>query len=336
MPVYRCDFEVTGDLVLPSDVPSLELTTVSGYVITFKNGAFNDEGHATSLLVTIIGNAESIDIAQQKLRGELAEQLDLLTFGTHSRFQIEKPLRAIDWEAGQKERHFRAFLKLDGRYPPDPEFTNHYLETLRALAQADPPAYARTALKYFRYGLLDTQPEDQFMRLWLALEIIAENVKVTEPVPVGCPACGEPLRCSKCPTEPTRVPMAKQAIEQLIAGMAGDEAMGISRRQFIARNGLMHGRSVESIEAECKLSMPGLVDELGWIAWHAIMSTIPIGSGPPLHFGYRDGQFANLSLIASMEGTFKHTGYEPHPPDDKIPKVKITLLTRFGKPGEAE
>ena len=167
------------------------------------------------------------------------------------------------------------------------------------------------------------------MRLWLALEIIAENVKEKERVPIVCPSCNVPMKCAACGVVPTRAPMAKQAIEGLISSIAGAAAQDVSRRQFKTRNGLMHGRSPESIEAECKLSLPEIVNELGTLTWHAIMSTIPLGDGPPLVFGHRDGEFANNSLVMAMQGTFDHTGDGPHPTEDKIPSVKIKMLTTF-------
>lgn len=175
------------------------------------------------------------------------------------------------------------------------------------------------------------------MRLWLALEIIAENVKEKELVPIACPVCNTPMRCAACGTGPTRAPMAKQAIEDLIAKIAGTAAQDISRRQFKTRNGLMHGRSPESIEAECQVPLPAIVNELGTLTWHAIMSTIPLEDGPTLAFGHRDGEFATKSLVMWMLGTFDHTGDGPHPTQDKIPSVEIKMRTTFRSPaGEAD
>lgn len=336
MPTFRCEYDVTGDLVLPADIHELELSNSAGFTITFRNGPADDDGHATGLVVIVVGSAESIDSAQQEIRRGLAQQLDLLAFVTHSRFKIVAARRLIEWDAGKKQRQFRAFHTVDARYPPDPEFIGKYIETLDALDQAKPPEYARTALKYFRYGLLDDQPEDQFMRLWLALEIIAENSKETDRVPIVCPACNAAMKCGACGNEPTRVPMAKQAIEQLISKITGVAAPEVCKRQFTARNGLMHGRSPESIEAECKTPLDVIVNELGSLTWHAIMSTIPLGEGPPLAFGHRGGEFTKKSLVMSMLGAFDHTGDGPHPTDDKIPSVEITLMTKLRKPVDSD
>jgi hypothetical protein len=332
MPTFRCDFVVRGDLVLPIDVPELVLKSSDELTVTFKNGRTNEQGHPVELLATVIGSAPSLDDAQNELRGSLAEQLSLLAFVTHSRFKIVKPVRLVEWTPGQKERRMQIFHTRDVRDPPAPELEAQFLETVAALEKAQPPPFARTALKFFRYGLLDDQPEDQFMRLWLALEVVAENVKERDRVAITCSECGAPIKCTACAHEPSRIPMAKQAIDQLIFRFAGKSAAKVSKRQFMARNGLMHGRSREAIEAECEVPLDAIVDELGVLTWKAIMSTIRgAGDGKPLAFGHRDGVFTNKSLILAALLGFEHTGKGPHPADGALPSAEVTLETRFRK-----
>lgn len=227
-----------------------------------------------------------------------------------------------------KARQFKAYSLSDARYPPDPELVLDYLNTVRELDQAKLPAFTRTALKYFRYGLLDPQLEDQFMRFWLSLEIIAENVKERIRLPIACPVCNTPLRCATCETETTRTPWAKQAIEGLIAKIAGVSAQDIIKRQFKTRNGLMHGRSPDSIEKECNMLLVEIVNELGELTWNAIMSTITLRD-VPLSFGHRNGEFAHKSLLTSVQGTYGYSGEELHPPDDRLPTIGLTMKTTF-------
>jgi hypothetical protein len=288
---FRCDFDVTGDLVLPPGVNELTLRTRSGFVLNFSNSPADSSAHAPALLVCVIGPADAIDTAREQLQAALGTQLDLLSFATHSRFKISSPRRLIEWEDWQKTRQFDTFYAADPRYPPDPEFGRAYLETVGALDEAKPPEFARMALRYFRYGLLDEQPEDQFMRFWLALEIIAENVKERDRVPIACPDCSAALKCGQCGLEPTRMPMAKQAIEDLMARMAGSAATVNSKLLFRARNSLMHGKNGRAVEAECKTPLPQIVNELGAITWKAIMSSIALSEGPSLTFGHRGGEF---------------------------------------------
>lgn len=329
--IFRCDYRVIGDLVLLPEVPNLEIEIQEGYTISFKNGEVNEEGHTINLILTIIGPGTSIETAEKELRNILAQKLDLLTFVTHSRFKIVAPIKLIEWDEGEKDRMFKAFHTVDACYPPDPELIIEYLNTIVSLEEVAPPKFTRTALKYFRYGLLDEQADDQFMRLWLSLEIIAENIKDKEKVPINCPECKTAMICNVCGTEPTRVPMAKQAIEHLIFKVFGDEGEDVAKRQFETRNGLMHGRSTESIEKKCKMPMSELVDELGTLAWNAIMSTFTIRDEVSLHFGHRGGSFTNKVITASVTGRFEHPDDSAHPEDDKIPNVKISMGTNFGK-----
>lgn len=329
MPNFRCEYDVTGDLVLPKNVSELKLKSLDGYELIFRNAPPDKEGHAPGLRVIVIGPSKSIESAQEDLRDVLARQLDLLAFSTHSRFKIGAPRRLMEWEAGKKSVSFKVFHSSDTKYPPDPELVGDYMTTVETLDRASLPDFARMALRHFRYGLLDEVPEDQFMRLWLSLEIVAENLKDQAVIPIACPACGVALKCHQCGCEPTRVPMAKQAIDQLIVRIVTGHSVEVSRRQFRARNGLMHGRTRESIERECKMPMHAIVNELGAIAWHAIMSTLNIGEGAPLAFGHRNGQFASGSLLMSVVGHFEHAGPEPYPPEDKLPNAEITLLTTF-------
>ena len=176
MPTFRCEFAITGDLVLAQNAAELVLNGTNKLAVTLKNGPINEEGQVVGLLASVVGHSPSLGDAQEELRRALGEQLDLLAFATHSRFKIVRPLRLIEWEPGQGKRRFQLFHTRDARDPPDPELGVEYLETVAALDGAKPPAFARTALKYFRYGLLDDQPEDQLMRLWLALEVVAENL----------------------------------------------------------------------------------------------------------------------------------------------------------------
>lgn len=333
MPTFRCEFDVRGDLVLKKGTHELQLSSKAGYTTKFRNGPVDSEGHATGLVAIVIGTAESIDTAKDELRQALAKQLDLLSFSTQSRFKILAPRRLIAWDANQKEYQYKIFHTVDSRYPPSPELIQEFLETVQALDQVT-PAFTRTALKYFRYGLLDDLPEDQFMRLWLSLEILAENEKEKKQVQLTCSKCSAVMKCSACGFEPIRIPMAKQAIENLITKITGTDAPDVIKRQFIARNSLMHGGSPRSTEKECKMPLSVIVNELGAVTWEAILSTIPLGAGAPPAFGHRDGEFTNESLVTALLGSFDHNHIDggPYPAEDKIPTVKITMLTTFNSP----
>lgn len=334
MQIVRCDYKVAGDLVLPPDLESHEFRFSNNFSITLKNGNLNDEGLAIDLIASVIGPVTSVDEAESELREVIAESLDLLSFATHSRFKILEPTRLMDWEEDKRVREFRSFLKVDASYPPDPEFMRDFINTIVLFNSSNIQNFTKRALKYFRYGLLDESPEDQHMRFWLALEIIAENIKENTPIPIFCPVCKAATDCDNCGTSPTRMPMAKQAIELFFENILKENGSEAAKRQFDTRNSLMHGGSVASIEKKTKKSMTELVDELGAITWHAIMSTIIIPGDEPYNLGHRDWEFTNKNLIVSARGTFEHDGDTPQPREDRLPDLKISMQTSFNKDRE--
>jgi hypothetical protein len=329
MPTFRCEYSLSGDLVLLPQQSDLAASDGLGFAVTLRNGPANNEGHVTSLIATIIGPATDLDCAEKTLRSALARLLDLLAFVTQSRFKIEAPLRLFEWNEGQVTRQGRLYHTRDVRDPPQPALRSELVEAATALASKEPPPFVRTALRYFRYGLMNIVPEDQFMRLWLALETIAESTKERTRVPISCAACGANMKCNACGDEPKRAPMAKQAIEDLIKKITGERAApGVSKRQRTARNGLMHGRSPESIEDECGVPFHAIVDELGRVVWHAIMLSIKLPDAP-VTFGHRGGEFTNKTLTLQALVTFDHNGEGPHPAEDRLPQADLTLVTRF-------
>lgn len=333
MPTFRCDYDISGDLATPSEVAELVIEASSGASITLKNKAKDENGVATGLHAIVIGNVSSEESAETELSVTLAEQLDLLTFVTHSRFKIISPIRLVEWEQNKVQRSFRFFHTFDSRYPPDHELIQGYIDTVQELDASPPSAFTRIALKYFRLGLIETQLEEQFMRLWLSLEIIAENITAKESTPFVCYQCKSNLQCKCCGSEQTRPPLAKQAINDLISKIVGVGAEEVSKRQFKCRNSLMHGGSSKGIEAETKMPFSEIIDELGKLTWHAIMSTIPLKEdGNPLMFGHRDGEFTSKNYVVSVIGTFEHTSDSPHPAEDKIPSGEISVTTSFREP----
>ncbi len=330
MPNFRCDFDVSGDLVLPNNTNALNLDTLGGFRMKIANQPLDTEGHAPGLSVSIVGPANSIETAHHELRAALASELDLLSYVTHSRFKIDKARLVVEWEDGQKTRHFIAFHTSDGRYPPDPELVSEYFQTTAAIEALKLPDFVGMAFRYFRHALGDERLEDQFISFWMALEIVAENVKEKSRVSVTCPRCEIPLRCSACQLELTRVPMASQAIKDLIYRVTGPEGPSVSERLAKARNGLIHGRARHIVERECKSPLDEIIDEIGAVTWHAIMLAIPLPDGPPLALGHRSGQFASLSHVMSVKGMFEHRGDAPHPSEELLSGlITITLRTNF-------
>lgn len=321
MPMFRCDIEVKSDLILPDGVNETKLADANPE-ITLRNGPPDAEGHSCTLMASVISEAESIKTARLELRDQLTEYLHLLSFVTKNRFKILGPRRLFEWEAGKGTRTGHFYVANDVRYPSIPALVPKLIETVQAFAKIDLPAYVKRALKCYRYALLDSQSEDQFMQFWLALETIAENTKVKEKVDQFCPDCKAPLHCAECGNQMLRVPMAKQAIEMLIGkNVAPDVAAALSKVLFDARNGIAHGRSRESIEKDCKNKFEAIVEELSRLTWFSIISSIP-GEGEGLTFGYPDQVVTDIERLGIAEFTFDYQGDAPHPTEEELPNVE--------------
>lgn len=123
--------------------------------------------------------------------------------------------------------------------------------------------------------------------------------------------------------------MANDAIRMLMREITKGRSDAVIKRQFAARNGIMHGRSVNSIEIECKMEMDRLVSELAVITWQAITNSIPLkDDGAEVVFGYRQ-DFSKKTLVVAMIGTFEHLADTPHPAEDRLPTAKITMQGQF-------
>src|ERR1700754_3653865 len=98
MSQFRADFDVKGSLVLPTGSEPFRLRSQSTpFEMTFRNAELDESGHATNLVVEVVGNSESIDDVASQFRTLLARQLDMLSFVTQSRFTIERCTRVIEW-----------------------------------------------------------------------------------------------------------------------------------------------------------------------------------------------------------------------------------------------
>lgn len=325
MPRFRCDFEVKSDLAIPYEKKEIGSQTSSGHEIIIRNDMPDSYGNIPGLVCSIIGEADDIEGAHKVFRDLLTNYLDTLTFVTQSSFYVEKILRLMEWEPGKRERQFKVFEKFPQNYPPEHGLVCDYLVTISELEQVEIPEFVRVALKYFRYGFLERSPADQFMRFWLALEVIAENTKPTTKIAKLCTGCGRTLKCEHCGCETQSRPMATEAIRAIISKITGNMGQEISKRQLAARNSIMHGRKTEDLEKECKMPIGKILNELVAVTHRAIFDVLPLTQeGSLLFFGYRD-DVAKKELILAMVGEFQHNGSSLHPQESDLPNVQISV-----------
>lgn len=321
MPQYRADFDVSSTIVFAEGCQPLVIKN-DEFEIIIKNADLDSDGNIPGLKAQVVSNAVSMDDAQAKFRELLAQQLDLLTFTTHSQFKINQCYRLSEWEPYQKERKARVMQRFDRHYPPLATFSSDLQETVKVLSASPRDSYIQKALNYFRKGTISEQLEDQFHYFWLAIEVIAEGNKSKAKGPIPCPVCKDALQCKNCNCEPQRTPMARQAIKTLLNAI-NSEGDKLYKLLIDARDGIMHGRTQKSISDQAKIPFAGIVNEAGIAAWHTIQYVFSQSDG--LTFGHNDGDFAFAVMVVGPDIIYRHEGTEAHPTDDKIPTVNISL-----------
>jgi hypothetical protein len=258
-----------------------------------------------------------------------------MSFATHAIFFIDQCLRVVEWEEFQRRRRILPMQKFDPLSPPAPDLQKVLLETVQAIIQLQPKRYVIRAMHLFRLGVIEKDPADQYLRFWSVLETIAEVTKETERLAIQCPKCRADLFCEKCNETPTRRPMASQAIRELLMKI-NTEGERLFRMLSDTRNHLIHGGSVESLEQKIGIPLANAINEAAGAAWHAILSCMPELPGSQYHFGHRAGDFVHRDLVVSADMLIEHVGNEPHPAEDKIPKVQISIQTAFRPLQDAE
>jgi hypothetical protein len=330
MPRFRADYDVRGGLVLPiGSEPFVLRGDNPAFELIIRNGDPNGEGHIPSLVVQVVADCDSIDRFPAVSRAILTEQLDVLSFATHSTFMIDRCRRILDWEPHQKTRRLRPLQTFDPLYPPDPDLRAELLSTVQKITK--PSAPILRALRCFRYGVIQRQPEDQFQQFWLAIETIAEEAKDRTRVPIPCPKCQGELFCATCNETPMRRPMARQAIRQLIQELTGGRGEDIYRLLVETRDHLLHGRSPDSVEAVLGRPLEQIVNDAAAAAWNAIMFLLP-KLEEPVAFGHRNGDFVHRDLVVTPDMTFEYEGDAEHPPDSAIPSINISMRVSFKTP----
>ena len=323
MPKFRADYNVKSTLVLHGS--NQELILSNDPLIIIKNdSADTTTGHVHGLDVQVVGDCESIDQAPNALRNLLAQKLDVLAFTTQSAFQIEQCYRVIEWEAHKKDRSMRALQRFDPLFPPEPNLIAEFTESAQRISDKVTDKHILRALRYFRYGLLGKQPEDQFQNFWLVLEVIGNGIKGDQPEPLICPECGANAQCAACSHVPQRTPIPKDAIKKLVEEVFPTDHQTAFKDLDKTRNGLLHGRLSESIEKELSIPFSDVVNAAGALAWHAIMRSLP-EFDQPLDMGQRDGNYVSIDLIAGPTLSIEHTEASEHPSENKIPKVEIKM-----------
>ena len=273
---FIANHEIESEMSVASDDIRLKLQHPKGHFqARIKNILRDDYSTPFLLSLQIIFEAPSLDEARDIAQEKLSECLNMLAFVTGAGVRRYRTKQIVDCTPLSGMRECLVWADSVEHEDPQPFLDENVIASMERLLQFDSPPAVRRALRWYRIGIHDSIPEDQFQYFWFALEILAEHQKSPEKVADRCPQCKSPLYCENCKTHPTHRPYAKQAIRALI--QAVDKTCKEETIEALdkARNALTHGATLEEIEEELPSSGEHIVDVLGRILFRALVHQFP-------------------------------------------------------------
>jgi hypothetical protein len=219
--------------------------------------------------------APSITEAKEAADGHLIDCMNMLSFTTGSRFQRHRIRQIVEINPETPMTTVLMWSESIEYEDPQPFLDENITRSIERLSEFDIPPAIRRAMRWYRLGVNELNPDDQFTNFWFALEIVAEFQKSTDKVPNACPKCRAPLYCQTCETHPTHRPYAKQAIRELLKSVDKDCDDAIIARLDKTRNSLMHGATLKEIEDSLPQPHEEIVDVLGRLLWKALVHQFP-------------------------------------------------------------
>ena len=221
-------------------------------------------------------DANALETAEEVGEELLADCLNMLAFATSCRFRRHRIRQIVDATPGLAGMRSVLMWGDSIEYQdPQPYLSESTTQAIERLLHFDCPPAIQRALRWYRLGVNETQPDDQFMCFWFAVEIVAEHQKSVEKVPDRCPTCRAPLLCETCKTHPVHRPYAKQAIYALLKAAEPDCDDSTIFLLDKTRNSLMHGSTLREIESTLPDPHEKIVDVLGRMLWKALIHQFP-------------------------------------------------------------
>ncbi|MCX7176421.1 MAG: hypothetical protein NT159_21355 [Proteobacteria bacterium] len=271
------NFEVKSECSVVADDLRLEIKHPQGlYRALIKNIQRNDYSTPFLLALHIYFDSPDLDGAKEIAEERLADCLNMLAFTVGSGFSRHRIRQIVDCTEDTGMRDVRFWGDAIDHDDPQPFLDDHTTKAIERLSEFQIPPAIRRAMRWYRLGVNAAVPSDQFQYFWFALEIIAEFQKGEEKVPSNCPHCASPLFCKSCETHPVHKRYQKQAIQSLLTTVDKDCDDSMFKRLDKMRNGLMHGETMEEIEADQFEGQKHIVDILGSLVWKALIYQFPL------------------------------------------------------------
>ena len=335
------NFEITTECSIVSDDLVLRVKHPNGrYRLRIQNITRTTFTTPFLLSFHLYFDAPSLDDASEIGEELLADCLNMLAFTTGSRFKRHRIRQTTTATSSVKSgvRLVKMWADTIEYEDPQPFLSAEIAQAIERLLQFDVPPAIRRAMRWYRLGINETNPDDQFVYFWFALELIAEFQKSIEKVHDKCPQCQSPLYCESCETHPLHKPYAKQAIRALLKAADKDCDDVTIERLDKTRNDLMHGATLREIEARLPQPHEQIVDVLGQLLWRALVLQFPhemfdgsLEMGFPSAFVHRQMQtVANIEMAVPLgsDGDLDLTfaGFKAEmkpfgPPQSALPKV---------------
>ena len=338
MPRWLMKFEIEGHLGVEPDLPHLAFKHPNGhYEVEIENHHMLPGCEVPLLHAYLLFEADTIDAADGSGEKTMRRFVDFLAFTTGSRFRIKRPLCLFDWSAGIHERHGYVY-----RYFPDPQVPQlilgkRHIPTLELLLAADTDQDLMQALHWFSAGASAGPSDEQFELFWFAIETLARYSRSKEKVPDLCAKCREPLFCNKCAEVSTHRPYPTQAIKQLFTRHVSNDPDRPFRLASEMRHALLHGNEVSRVERENGMTLPQLVDVVGFVAWAALLDalvkrtaedTVRLGLIQPNTFLHHRVAFKAHVGFQSPEGR--------EPTFNDLPNFEVDLIVQDRPPGQPD
>ncbi len=305
------NFEVKSELSVLADDRILRIKHPKGlYRARIQNIPRTVYTTPFLLSLHIYFDAPSLDEAKDISEECLVDCLNMLAFASGSRFELHRIRQLVDVTTSGQDgmRDVRLWSDSIEYEDPEPYLDEEMVKSIQRLLEFDAPPSIRRALRWYRLGINETIPDDQFMYFWFALEIVAEFQKSSEKVPDRCPQCQSPLFCEACGVNPVHKPYAKQAIEELLRSADKECSNETIERLHKTRNGLMHGSTLKEIEASLPQPHEEIVDILARLLWKSLAlqfprnmfdGTLVIGA-PSTYVRQRYDAVAHLSIMVPV------------------------------------
>ena len=152
-----------------------------------------------NFVVDVTCYAETVEKAIEETRGKVEGVVSLISLSLSTFVEPCVVNMVLDISPGNVDREILQYLSFPYRVGPSRKFSRDVFSILwNCLEAANPENRSRLhrAIRWYRKALLEYDPLDQFLNLWIGLEVINELVKRKYRLPYekptrSCPYCGK-------------------------------------------------------------------------------------------------------------------------------------------------